>query len=48
MGLANEHADVNPSNFTKKRSGEPKLKDGKQFNDSQKGSYERHASMYAS
>ena len=28
MGLPNEHADVNPNNFTKKRSGEPKLKDG--------------------
>jgi len=31
MGLSNEHADVNPSSFTKKRSGEPKLKDPEKY-----------------
>jgi len=31
MGLPNEHADVDPHSFTKKRSGEPKLKEPEKY-----------------
>jgi len=31
MGLPNEHADVDPHTFTKKRSGEPKLKEPEKY-----------------